>query len=37
MESEQLKTVFKALCQEEAKHKLRLETMLDDYMATMGD
>jgi rubrerythrin len=37
MESEQLKKVFKALCQEEAKHKLKLETLLDDYMATMGD
>jgi hypothetical protein len=25
------------LCQEEAKHKLALETMYDDYMAAMGD
>ena len=24
-------------CQEEAKHKLALETMYDDYMAEMGD
>jgi rubrerythrin len=29
--------VFKMLCQEEAKHKLALETMYDDYMARMGD
>jgi rubrerythrin len=29
--------VFKILCQEEAKHKLALETMYDDYMAEMGD
>jgi rubrerythrin len=29
--------VFKMLCQEEAKHKLSLETMYDDYMARMGD
>jgi rubrerythrin len=31
------KKVFKVLCQEEAKHKLALETMYDDYMAQMGD
>ena len=31
------KTLFKMLCQEEAKHKLALETMYDDYMAKMGD
>ena len=31
------KTLFKILCQEEAKHKLALETMYDDYMAKMGD
>jgi rubrerythrin len=31
------KTLFKMLCQEEAKHKLALETMYDDYMAEMGD
>jgi rubrerythrin len=36
-ESDQVKKVFKALCQEEAKHKLRFETLLDDYMAKMGD
>lgn len=29
--------LFKMLCQEEAKHKLSLETMYDDYMAEMGD
>lgn len=29
--------LFKMLCQEEAKHKLTLETMYDDYMAKMGD
>lgn len=31
------KKVFKILCQEEAKHKLTLESMFDDYMAQMGD
>jgi len=36
-ETEQQKKVFKMLCQEEAKHKLSLETMYDDYMAEMGD
>jgi rubrerythrin len=29
--------VFKILCQEEAKHKLALETIYDDFMAEMGD
>ncbi len=29
--------IFKILCQEEAKHKLALETMYDDHMADMGD
>jgi len=29
--------LFKILCQEEAKHKLGLETIYDDYMAKMGD
>ena len=29
--------VFKLLCQEEAKHKLFLETQFDDYMAKQGD
>ena len=31
------KKLFKVLCQEEAKHKLALETIYDDYMAKMGD
>ena len=31
------KKLFKVLCQEEAKHKLALETLYDDYMAKMGD
>ncbi len=31
------KNLFKMLCQEEAKHKLALETLYDDYMAEMGD
>jgi rubrerythrin len=36
-EADQAKKLFKMLCQEEAKHKLALETMYDDYMAQMGD
>jgi len=36
-DSEESRTLFKMLCQEEAKHKLALETMYDDYMAQMGD
>ena len=36
-EGEGSKNVFKMLCQEEAKHKLALETKYDDYMAEMGD
>ncbi|MGD8523905.1 MAG: ferritin family protein [Desulfobacterales bacterium] len=36
-ETEDGKKLFKILCQEEAKHKLALETMYDDYMAEMGD
>ncbi len=36
-ETEAAKKVFKILCQEEAKHKLALETLYDDYMAKMGD
>ncbi len=36
-EKDDLKKVFKMLCQEEAKHKLTLETMYDDYMAEQGD
>jgi rubrerythrin len=29
--------LFQVLAQEESKHKLKLETMLDDYLAEMGD
>lgn len=36
-ETDDAKKVFKILCQEEAKHKLALETMLDDYLASQGD
>jgi len=36
-DSEESRTLFKVLCQEEAKHKLALETLYDDYMAQMGD
>ena len=36
-DTEEGKKLFKVLCQEEAKHKLALETMYDDYMAQMGD
>lgn len=36
-ESKNAQAVFKILCQEEAKHKLGLETMYDDHMAEMGD
>jgi len=36
-EGDNSKKVFRILCQEEAKHKLALETKYDDYMAEMGD
>ncbi len=36
-EDEQARKVFKILCQEEAKHKLALESLYDDFMAEMGD
>ena len=36
-ETDSREKVFKILCQEEAKHKLALESMYDDYMAAMGD
>jgi len=36
-DTEESKKLFKMLCQEEAKHKLSLETLYDDYMAEMGD
>lgn len=31
------KKLFQMLAQEEAKHKLKFETMYDDYLAEMGD
>ena len=37
VDKEELGKVFKMLCQEEAKHKLALETLYDDYMAKQGD
>jgi rubrerythrin len=36
-EKPDLVKVFKMLSQEEATHKLKLETIYDDYMAKMGD
>jgi rubrerythrin len=36
-EGEDLKKIFRMLRQEEAKHKLTLETIYDDAMAKMGD
>ena len=36
-EAQNAQKMFKILCQEEAKHKLTLETMYDDFMAKMGD
>jgi len=36
-DTEDAKKIFKILCQEEAKHKLSLETIYDDFMADMGD
>ena len=36
-DQESHKKAFKALAQEESKHKLKLETLLDDYLAKMGD
>lgn len=36
-EDEAARKGFKILCQEEAKHKLGLESALDAYMAGMGD
>ena len=34
---EEHRKLFEFLAQEEAKHKLKLETMLDDYLAPLGD
>jgi rubrerythrin len=36
-ETEEHKRLFDILAQEEAKHKLKFETLLDDYLAEMGD
>lgn len=36
-DKDELINIFKMLSQEEAKHKLTLETLYDDYMAEMGD
>ncbi len=36
-EDEKTRKLLKILCQEEARHKLALETMYDDFMAEMGD
>jgi rubrerythrin len=35
-ENDSHKKVFRVLAQEESKHKLKLETLLDDYLARMG-
>ena len=37
VEDAKSKKIFRVLAQEEAKHKLFLETNYDDYMAKMGD
>ena len=36
-DNEELLKVLKLLRQEEAKHKLALETLYDDHMAALGD
>ena len=36
-ETKTAKNIFKILCQEEARHKLGLEKLFDEYMAQMGD
>lgn len=36
-DEQKVKDLFKVLRQEEAKHKLSLESIYDDYMAEMGD
>ena len=36
-ETEGHQKLFQVLAQEESKHKLALETLLDDYLAEMGD
>jgi rubrerythrin len=35
--TEEHKKLFQILAQEESKHKLKLETLLDEYLAEMGD
>ena len=37
IEAGEHRKLFLVLAQEEAKHKLKLETLLDDYLAEMGD
>lgn len=37
VEKKELVAVFKILAQEEADHKLKLETLYDDFMAKQGD
>lgn len=37
IDDKEMEQIFKMLSQEEAKHKLALETLYDDYMAEMGD
>ena len=37
IDDKEIEQIFKMLSQEEAKHKLALETLYDDYMAEMGD
>lgn len=36
-QKEDVEKLFKKLCQEEAKHKLALETLYDDFMTKLGD
>lgn len=36
-ETETARNIFKILCQEEARHKLGLEKLYDEYMQEMGD
>ena len=36
-DTEDHKKLFQVLAQEESKHKLKLETILDDYLAEQGD
>ncbi len=36
-EDDGAKKLFNVLCQEEAKHKLSLESIYDDFMANLGD